>query len=116
MKCRTVTPDATQPRPRGGTRLRVRRIILIGAAVVLLAGGVASWVGGSGGGGHPLDNMRVAWDQNRRSFDRYRRNWDEKRRAREQRQRAEEQASVQVGQPASNAVAKPVEEAPAPKQ
>jgi hypothetical protein len=69
----------------------VRHIILIGAAALLLVGAVAIRVVNSAGNSHPVDNLRLAWDQNRRAFDEYRRAWDDKRRARDEQRRAREE-------------------------
>jgi hypothetical protein len=95
---------------------RRRRLILIGVAAVLFAGGVASWVECYDRQGKALDYFRMAWEQDRRAFDHYRRAFEDRRRAWEQRRRAEEQARRQANAPAPDASGNPAEDASRPKQ
>jgi hypothetical protein len=97
-------------------RRRVWRLILIGTAAILLAGGIASWVESDSVNGRALDYLRVAWDRDRRAFDHYSRAFDDRRRAWEERRRAEEQARRPANTAAPDAPRNPAEDRHVPKQ
>jgi hypothetical protein len=71
-------------------RQRLLLIIVIGVAAVLVAGAVVRIVAPDQ---HPFDNVRLAWEENRRALDNYRRTWDNQRRAREEKRRAEKDST-----------------------
>jgi len=91
--------------PSAAGRRRVRRLVFIGIVALVLLGGLGGLVQRLFVDGHGVDDLRHAWDRERRFVESYRRAWDDKRRSWEQRRRAEEQARRQAASPATNGAA-----------